>query len=41
MLWFNRVLNLIHVHAPTAKIILVRNPPDAVPALHRVLGAKP
>jgi FAD/FMN-containing dehydrogenase len=41
MLWFNRVLNLIHVHAPTAKIILVRNPPDAVPALHRVLGANP
>jgi hypothetical protein len=40
-LWFNRVLNLIHAHAPTAKIILVRNPPDAVPALHRVLGAKP
>ncbi len=37
-LWFNRVLNLIHAHAPTAKIILVRNPSDAVPALHRVLG---
>ncbi|HEY3693689.1 MAG TPA: hypothetical protein VGL46_25960, partial [Pseudonocardiaceae bacterium] len=23
-LWFNRVLNIIHAHAPTAKIILVR-----------------
>jgi hypothetical protein len=37
--WFNRVLNLIHTHAPTAKIILVRTPPDALPAVERVLGA--
>ena len=36
--WFNRVLNLIHTHAPTAKIILVRTPPDALPAVERVLG---
>jgi hypothetical protein len=36
--WFNRVLNIIHTHAPTAKIILVRNPGDALPAISRVLG---
>ena len=40
-LWFNRVLNLVHLHAPTAKIILVRNPPDALPAIERVLGPNP
>jgi hypothetical protein len=37
-IWFNRVLNLIHTHAPTAKIILVRTPSDALPAVERVLG---
>ncbi|WP_030903217.1 hypothetical protein [Streptomyces sp. NRRL F-5126] len=37
-LWFNRVLNVIHAHAPSAKIILVRNPGDALPAIRRVLG---
>jgi hypothetical protein len=37
-LWFNRVLNLIHTHAPTAKIILVRTPSDALAAVERVLG---
>ena len=37
-LWFNRVLNIIHAHAQTAKIILLRNPGDAVPAIRRVLG---
>lgn len=37
-LWFNRVLNLIHAHAPGTKIILVRNPADALPAIERVLG---
>jgi hypothetical protein len=36
--WFNRVLNIIHRHAPEAKIILVREPADALPAIHRVLG---
>jgi hypothetical protein len=36
--WFNRILNIIHVHAPAAKIILVRNPADALPAIGRVLG---
>jgi hypothetical protein len=39
--WFNRVLNLIHAQAPTAKIILVRNPSDALPAIERVLGPNP
>ncbi len=37
-IWFNRVLNLVHAHAPRAKIILVRGPEDAVPAIERVLG---
>jgi hypothetical protein len=36
--WFNRVLNVIHAHAPAAKIILVRNPGDALTAISRVLG---
>jgi hypothetical protein len=35
--WFNRVLNIIHAHAPSAKIILVRGPEDVVPAIERVL----
>jgi hypothetical protein len=37
--WFNRILNIVHAHAPAAKIILVRNPADALPAIGRVLGA--
>jgi UDP-N-acetylglucosamine:LPS N-acetylglucosamine transferase len=36
--WFNRVLNIIHTNAPSTKIILVRGPEDAVPAIERVLG---
>lgn len=36
-LWFNRVLNLVHIHAPHAKIILVREPANALPAIRRVL----
>ena len=40
-LWFNRVLNLVHAHAPTSKIILVRGPEDIVPAIERVLGKRP
>jgi hypothetical protein len=36
--WFNRILNIVHAHAPTAKIILVRNPADTLPAIGRVLG---
>ncbi|NDZ78228.1 hypothetical protein G3I19_06735 [Streptomyces sp. SID10853] len=37
-LWFNRILNVIHAYAPTARMILVRNPGDALPAVRRVLG---
>jgi hypothetical protein len=38
-LWFNRVLNLVHAHAPlTTKIILTRAPADVLPAIDRVLG---
>ncbi|MGZ6225812.1 MAG: hypothetical protein ACXWMH_09955 [Syntrophales bacterium] len=36
--WFNRVLNIVHSNAPSAKIILVRGPEDVVPAIERVLG---
>jgi hypothetical protein len=37
--WFNRMLNIIHEHAPpTTKIILVRGPQDAAAAIERVLG---
>ncbi len=39
--WFNRVLNIIHANAPGSKIILVRGPEDAVPAIERVLGRNP
>src|SRR5512137_520595 len=40
-IWFNRILNIVHANAPRAKIILVRGPEDAVPAIERVLGKKP
>jgi hypothetical protein len=36
--WFNRILNIIHSHAPDAKLILVPSPPEAVAAIERVLG---
>ena len=39
--WFNRVLNIVHANAPSAKIILVRGPEDVVPAIERVLGKSP
>ena len=39
--WFNRVLNIVHANAPRSKIILVRGPEDAVPAIERVLGKCP
>jgi hypothetical protein len=38
-IWFNRVLNIIHDQAPDAKIILVREPADTLPAIDRVLGS--
>jgi hypothetical protein len=37
--WFNRVLNLIHQHAPGAKIVLIRKPSEAVAAVERILGS--
>ena len=36
--WFNRILNLIHEHAPQTRIVLVRGPGDAEAALRSVLG---
>ena len=36
--WFNRILNIIHVEAPEARIVLVRGPQDALTAIQRVLG---
>jgi hypothetical protein len=36
--WFNRVVNLVHEHAPAAKFIFVAGPADALPAIKRVLG---
>jgi hypothetical protein len=39
-IWFNRVLDLIAEHAPGTKVVLVRGPDDALPALERVLGRR-
>lgn len=36
--WFNRLLNLVHVGAPRAKIVLARGPDDVLPAVERELG---
>jgi len=36
--WFDRVLNIIHINAPRTKIILMRGPEGAVPVIERVLG---
>ena len=37
--WFNRLLNLIHEHAPGVKIVLVRKPSEVVEAVDAVLNA--
>jgi len=37
-MWFNRLLNIVHADAPTAKIVLVRGPADVLPAIERELG---
>ncbi len=37
-LWFTRVINIVHEHAPGAKIILNRKPDEAAEACERVLG---
>ncbi len=36
--WFNRLLNIVHASAPTAKIVLARGPDDVLPALERELN---
>jgi hypothetical protein len=38
IIWFNRVLNIVHANTPGSKIILARGPEDVVPAIERVLG---
>lgn len=35
--WFNRLLNIVHTGAPTAKIVLARGPDDVMSALEREL----
>jgi hypothetical protein len=37
--WFNRLVNLIHKHAPKAKFIFVSSPNDLADSFERVLGA--
>ncbi|UJR15910.1 hypothetical protein I4U23_002831 [Adineta vaga] len=37
--WFNRIVNLVHEHAPKAKLIFVTGPNDIADAAERVLGA--
>jgi hypothetical protein len=37
--WFNRLVNLVHEHAPKAKLIFVTCPEDMVDSFERVLGA--
>jgi hypothetical protein len=36
--WVNRLLNIVHAQAPTAKIVLARGPGDVLPAIERELG---
>jgi hypothetical protein len=37
-LWFTRILNIVHEHAPGAKIVLNRKPSEALESIERVLG---
>ncbi len=39
--WFNRVLNLINARTPVPRVILPRNPADALAAIDRELGKQP
>jgi hypothetical protein len=39
-LWFNRVLNLVHLHAPGSLIALVRGPANAIGDIQRVLATE-
>ena len=36
--WFNRLLNIVHAEAPTAKIVLARGPDDVMAAIERELS---
>ena len=38
--WFNRLLNIVHADAPTAKIVLARGPADVLPAIKREVGPR-
>jgi hypothetical protein len=38
--WFNRVVNIVHEHAPKAKIIFVSSPNDIMDSIERVLGSQ-
>ncbi len=38
--WFNRVVNLVHEHAPKAKVIFVSSPEDIEDSIQRVLGSQ-
>ena len=38
LLWFNRVLNIVHELAPKAKIILVKSPQDIHDGIQRIMG---
>ena len=38
--WFNRVVNLIHEHAPKAKVIFVSGPQDIEDSIQRVLTSQ-
>ncbi len=40
LLWFNRVLNLIHELAPKSKIILLKSPQDLFDAIQRILSVE-
>lgn len=36
--WFNRLLNIVHAEAPTARIVLARGPGDVMPAIEREMS---
>lgn len=40
LIWFNRLLNIIHEFAPKSKIILVKSPEDIHPAIQRIMGTE-
>jgi hypothetical protein len=40
LLWFNRVLNVIHELAPKSKILLLKSPQDVHDGIQRVMGAE-